>query len=419
MIAIVGKSEIKGQLTPPPSKSYAHRMLIAAALSGGKTVIKNLPDNSDVDATVRGLIALGAKITIKGDVAEVEAISGDIKSAEIDCGESGSTLRFLLPVAAVLGIKTRFTGHGRLPERPVKELVDTLRAHGAAVSGYKLPLTVSGAIKSGNYVIDGSVSSQYITGLLLALSFTDGESAVIIEGEAVSKPYIDITVEVLKAFNAVPVIKGNKFIINSGKGGRAGVLTVPADYSGAAFFAVMGAISGDVTIKGLKDKDPQGDAEIFNFLKAMGAEVKTEKGAIRVIKSKLNAIEAYCKDCPDIVPVLSVAAAFANGITVLSGVKRLKDKESDRIKAIIDLLARFGIRANFDGDALYIEGGNPIGSEAEGFGDHRIVMSAGVAATAAEGKTLINGAEAVGKSYPAFFGEINKLGGRAYVSTDD
>lgn len=402
---------LSGEVSAPPSKSYAHRLMIAAFLSGEKVKVKGVGESMDVTATLDALSALGAEYTREDSdvIISSRKVSG---RREVYCRESGSTLRFLVPVAASLGINANFTGEKRLMERPLGDLINTLNERGADIEGKE----VKGKLTAGEYRITAGVSSQYITGLLLALPLLDGDSEIILDGEAVSKGYIDITLDVLKLFSIDVERKANGFFV---KGNQK--YTVPTcdvvtegDYSGAAFTLTAGAIGPGVTVKGLTDSI-QGDGKIVEVLEKFGATVERGKERIRVEGGNLHGIDIDCENIPDLVQIISVAAAYAKGDTVLRNVDRLRIKESDRIEAVINSLSVAGIKAKYDSGNLYITGGEPKGGVFDGGNDHRTVMSCAILASRAKGESKVLGAEAVTKSYPAFFEDYRKLGGIADV----
>ncbi|MCH5154347.1 MAG: 3-phosphoshikimate 1-carboxyvinyltransferase [Clostridiales bacterium] len=405
-------SKILGEITAPPSKSYAHRLLIAAYLSGERVRVKNAGHSDDVLATDNALKSLGANIFIDDGAVTIERTAIP-NNATVDCKESGSTLRFLLPVAAALGIHSAFTGQGRLLSRPISGLVDALNERGAQIDG----LTVNGKLHHGEFIVPANVSSQYITGLLFALPLLSGDSSVIFDGAPVSTGYIDITLDVLNKFGISVEktacgynVKGNQ------KYKAPRDVTVEGDYSGAAFMVALGAICGDVTVKGLNPISLQGDAEIINVLKKFGANVCVQSDCVSVKKSELNAINIDCENIPDLVQILSVVAAFGKGVTILKNVNRLRLKESDRIAAITSQLNTAGIRCDYECDSLFIHGGLPIGGTFSGGDDHRTVMSASVLALGANGGSKVIGCEPVNKSYTEFFNDIIKLGGKVDVN---
>lgn len=407
---------IRGELTAPPSKSFAHRYMIAAFLSGGKCSVENVGDSDDVNFTLSAIKDLGAIVSRHGDAVEISGRK-TVEKAVVGCGESGSTLRFLIPVAAALGINAEFTGKGKLLSRPIDDLAYALSQGGAKLSGH----TVSGRLKSGEYRVNAGVSSQVITGMLFALSFIKGESRLILTGNIVSAGYIDITLEVLKEFGIQITRRENVFEISGGFDAAKIPTTcrTEGDWSGAAFPLAMAATGGAVTVKGLNFPSLQRDCVFLEILKNFGAWVKIEEtkdGAeITVKKGNLSAITADCENIPDLAQAISVVAAYADGVTVLRGVERLRLKESDRISAIIQTLGCAGIKAEHVGGEIKIYGGRPHGGKFYGGKDHRTVMSAAALAAGADGDSVIEDAEYYAKSYPEFIEDIKKAGGDGNV----
>ncbi len=399
-----------GQIVAPPSKSVAHRLLISAALKRGKTLIKNVGDSADVKATCSALSSLGAKIDLKGGNATVVGIENPIKNGVLDCNESGSTLRFLMPVACALGANATFTGSEKLLSRPSGVLLDQLSRHGITQSGW----TLNGKLRGGRFEIDATVSSQYITGLLLALPVLEQDSEIVMQGNAVSKDYINITLSALEKSGVVYEKSGNSIIIKGNQEYKLpNEVTVEGDWSGAAFPLTLGAISGEVTLLGVDINSKQGDKEIINVLKKAGAKVEISGNKITVKKGELI---GYCQDfenIPDLAPICAVLSACCKGESTFSGIERLKIKESDRVKTTLEILKSGGITAYERDGKIIIEGGDVKGGVYDGANDHRIVMSAAVLSAVASGDSIINGCEAVNKSYPNFFEDYNLLGGKA------
>lgn len=405
----VTPSVLSGEITAPPSKSYAHRYVIAAACRGKPVTIKNVGRCEDVIATVDCLKKAGADCDFYGDDFKFNSFT-PVNNVVLDCKESGSTLRFLMPICAALGIRAAFTGSKTLLGRPLKELVDTLNEHGADIESF----TVKGKIEKGEYKISGNVTSQYITGLLFALA-TIGGGKITVTGKIVSEPYIAMTVETLESFGADIENRGNVYEIKKGFGKAKENITVEGDYSGAAFFLTAAATGGKITVKGLKENSLQGDAEILSVLRKFGANVCVKGDSVTVEKRELNGITQDCDNIPDLVQIIAVAAAYAKGETRLKNVYRLKDKESDRIEAILKTLETAGIRADFDGRDLIIIGGKPKGGTFFTGNDHRSAMSAAILACYADGDSEIIGAESVTKSYPNFYKDFSALGGKCNV----
>ncbi len=404
-----------GTIEAPPSKSYLHRLIIAAFLSGGEVKIKTGELSEDAFATIGAVKSLGATVTTGEGYIEVKR-NADFKPQSpvtVFCGESGSTLRFLLPVAAALGIPATFKGKGRLLSRPTDALLTCMNSCGKVAEG----LNVTGKLKANDYVLDGSISSQYITGMLFALSFLGGGSLKIL-GEEVSRGYVDITLEVLEKFGVNTEKNGDTFYIKSGFSVKGGEFAPEGDWSGAAFMLSLGAVTGDVTVTGLSFPSGQGDVEILKILKAFGAETEASAHGVRVKAKALSGITVDLENIPDLAQTVAAVAAFAKGKTTLQSADRLRLKESDRIEAIIKTLGAAGIKAEYSigrGGTITVYGGSPVGARFSGGGDHRTVMSAAVLAAGAEGVSEICGAEAAAKSYPEFFNDMKRLGGKADV----
>lgn len=399
---------ISGCIEGIASKSFAHRALICACLAEGKSQIRINTTSADIEATVSCLENLGAKIEKSGTLYSVTPIEKIPESAAIDCGESGSTIRFLLPVICALGIKTQVSGSGRLPERPLSPLKEELIRMGASISD-AFPLDVSGKIIAGEFTMRGDVSSQFVTGLLMALSYLGGGKINLLP-PVQSRPYIDITLEVLRTFGADIKEENNTFYINSSplKGCD---FTVEADWSNAAFPLCMGA-----EVTGLNPRSTQGDKAIINVLKNMGAEIFENNGSYRADVSSLHGCKIDASDIPDAVPVIAAVAATAQGETVIYNAERLRIKESDRIQTTAHMIRSLGGDITETDDGMIINGRPMLpGGETPSFNDHRIAMAAAVAAVKCTGDVVIRNAEAVNKSYPAFFKDYNKLGGNARV----
>ena len=402
MNAIIRPHRLQGRVEIPSSKSCAHRLLIAAALADAPTEVRVNALNNDILATADCLRSLGADIerTDAGFlVRPIEAIGPEMRT--LNCGESGSTLRFMLPVAAALGANCTFIGAGRLPERPNRILTDALNAHGARTDNDLLPMRLSGRLSGGAYPIAGNVSSQYITGLLLALPMCEADSEIVLTTRLESAAYIDITLEALSSFGIRVDRTERGWRIPGGQRYRSpGSVAAEGDWSGAAFWLAANRIGSSIECLGLNDCSAQGDRVIVDMLGRLGGEIDVS-------------------DTPDLVPALAVAAAAHPGTTRITGAARLRIKESDRLRTVADLLRALGGSVDELDDGLIIRGGRPFsGGTVYGFNDHRIVMAAAVAATVAEGSVTITDAQAVNKSYPSFFDAFNALGGLAHVEPD-
>lgn len=404
-----------GEVTAISSKSDAHRLFIASALSDRPTFIRCNARSADITATVNCLNSLGADIKFVDGGISVKPIKEKRKSAVLDCNESGSTIRFLLPVAAALGTNTEFTGGGRLPERPLSPLREQMEAHGVVFSPINVfPVKINGEMTSGEFTIKGNISSQFITGLLFALPLLNGNSIINVIPPVESRPYIDMTLNTLKKFGITVTEKSNSFFIPGGqKYASPGTVESEGDWSNSAFFLTAGAVSGRVTVTGLDVSSVQGDKQILTILKEMGAEITVEQGSITVKKGDLHGIKIDARNIPDLVPIISVAAAAVNdGETVITGAERLKIKESDRLTAVYESLKALGVDISKTDDGLVINKTGIVGGGAvSGYNDHRMVMALSVLSAVSSGDIILRGAEAVNKSYPNFFEDFSSLGG--------
>ena len=407
---------LKGEVTPPPSKSQAHRLLICAALAVEPCSIVCNSVNDDIMATMRCLNALGADITYTSGLFDVKPISL-VKGGTLDCGESGSTLRFLMSVAAVLGADATFTGAGKLPQRPMGALTDVLAAHGMGFvrhSADELPVTCNGTLRGGEFSLPGNISSQYLTGLLFALPLASEDSVIEVTGGLTSASYIDMTIDALRIAGISVERRGNIFRIKGGQQYRMPArVVVEGDWSSAAFWVVAGVIGKHpLTICGMNNESLQGDSAIIDHLRGMGAFISIEDDKVIAMPSHLFGTELDCMDTPDLVPILSVAATVAQGTTVFTNVGRLRFKESDRLAAMKSVLSAFGIGSAVGEDTFTVYGGEPVAkATVDSFGDHRIAMSATVLSSVASGVTAIEGSGCVAKSYPSFFEDFAMLGG--------
>ncbi len=412
-----------GSIPAISSKSDAHRLLIAAALSDRETEILCNVLSEDIRATARCLAALGAKVAFSENRMRVHPIprteTAEGAPVTLDCGESGSTLRFLLPVVSALGKNGVFTGGGRLPQRPITELREAMEAHGVHFSEKgAFPIHTSGALKAREYTLRGDVSSQYVTGLLFALPLLSDDSTLRLLPPVESAPYIEMTLSSLMRFGIEVRREGHTYFIKGNQTYRSpGAVSVEGDWSNAAFFLTAGALGAPVTVTGLNPDSPQGDKAILEILRRMGAAVETAGESVTVSPGALHGIAQDMADIPDLAPIFSVAAAAARtGETAIQNAARLRLKESDRLAAIHRMLGSLGVSCTETAEGLLIPGGQSIsGGETSGFGDHRMVMAAAIASVLAEAPVTTDGAEAVEKSYPHFFEDFKRLGGMVDV----
>ena len=416
MIATITPAQLSGTIPAIASKSDAHRLLILAALSQGETRLRMEQRSEDIDATIDCLRALGALIEVLPDGVLVRGIEQPNENPLLDCGESGSTFRFLLPVAAALCVSARFTGGGRLPERPIGELMTVMQAHGVAFSAERLPSSTSGRLAGGAFSLPGNVSSQYLTGLLLALPLVAQDSTISLTTRLESAAYVDITLHALKRFGVRVSVENGVYAVSGGQTLQSpGECRVDGDWSNAAFFLAAGALGKPVTLTGLHLDSPQGDKAILDALRKFGALVETTADTVTVSPANLVGCTIDVSETPDLLPILAVLGAGASGETRLVNAARLRLKESDRLASVSAMLRALGGRVEEQPDALVITGGRLAGGTVESCRDHRIAMSAAIAAILCESSVTILGADAVKKSYPAFYHDLNQLGGHADV----
>ena len=416
MIARITPALLGGSIPAIASKSDAHRLLILAALSHGETRLIMEQRSEDIDATIDCLRTLGATIEILPEGVLVRGIEHPNENPLLDCGESGSTFRFLLPVAAVLCKQARFTGFGRLPERPIGELMHVMQAHGVAFSAERLPFTTTGRLTGGEFSLPGNVSSQYLTGLLLALPLTERDSTISLTTRLESAAYVEITLHALRRFGVRVRVGDGVYAVSCGQEIQSpGTLTVDGDWSNAAFFLAAGALGNPVTLTGLSLDSPQGDKAILYALRKFGAVVETTEHTVTVLPAQLVGCEIDVGETPDLLPILAVLGACAVGETRLVNAARLRLKESDRLASVSAMLRALGGTVTELPDALVITGGALSGGTVDSCRDHRIAMSAAIAAILCANEVTILGADAVKKSYPAFYTDYHKLGGYADV----
>lgn len=407
----VKKGALSGRVSAPVSKSAAHRLLICASLSDAPCTLYCRGTNEDIDATISCLRSLGAGIKHEEGTFYITPIKKVNKGQTLDCSESGSTLRFLLPLAASLGADASFIGKGRLPSRPLSPLYELMCENGVKMSEKGvMPLKCEGTLHGNYFKIDGGVSSQFITGLLLASPVMGDEVTVEITGRCESAPYIDITLSCLEKFG-IRAEKEQNTIKVSGKYISPGTLTVEGDWSSAAFWLTAGVLSskGEIAVADLSPDSPQGDKEVVSCLKMLGGRVEFDGECFVAYPSKLTGCTIDCADIPDLVPILSVAAAFAEGDTVFENISRLRAKESDRVEAVCTMLKGFGIDTYATENTLAVHGGAPRGTFVDSFSDHRIAMSGAILALSCGSQCIIKNADCVKKSYPDFFIDLEKL----------
>lgn len=434
MNVTITPAPLHGAVAAIPSKSDLHRLLICASLASdslGDTPI-HLPCpmlSRDVEATIRCLNALGATITYNSGGLTVVPIASSGQNVTLDCGESGSLYRFLVPLVCALRKTATFQLSGKLPQRPMDALWNALEAHCAVVTGKGTASpTVSGTLSPGRYEIPGDVSSQFVSGLLFALPLLGGDSEIFITGQIQSAGYIRMTLDALTAFSIKTTTTSSGYSVSGNQRYHAKNVPVPeGDWSNAAFWLCAAAInaaainaaainaaacSGGITVTGLNRNSGQGDKAVCDILRRLGATVSQSENAVTVHNGKLRGIAVDATDIPDLVPALAVVAAAASGVTTIQNIGRLRLKESDRVQTVCGLINALGGNARADENTMTITGNGVLsGGTYDAYQDHRIVMAAAVASTICKNPVTITNTQNVEKSYPNFFDDFAELGG--------
>jgi len=412
----IQRSDIKGSVNAPPSKSYTHRAIAIAALSK-KAVVTNPLISEDTKATIRACEAFGAVIEQKGDSLAIRGFDGKLKVPDnvIDVANSGTTLRIMTALSSLVDGTTVLTGDASIRTRPNTPLLNALNDLGAEAFSTRgngmAPLVVRGRMRGGRVHIDGSMSSQFISALLIACPFARHETTVMIKGELKSRPYVNITIDMLKDAGAKISAEGtNSFIIPPEQEYNMRSYNVPGDFSSASYMMAAGALCGEVTIRNLFPSE-QGDSALIGILREMGAHVRWDekKGEVKVSKGELRGITVDVGKTPDLVPTLAVLGAASEGTMTIENAEHVRYKETDRLHAMTVELKKMGVDITEEKDRLIIQGGAMRGAEVHGWDDHRIVMALAVAGMVA-GDTTIDTVESVSISYPGFFEDLEKIG---------
>jgi 3-phosphoshikimate 1-carboxyvinyltransferase len=417
-------SPLTGEFEAPPSKSYTHRAVILASLAAGESVIENPLLSDDTMYTVNACRCLGADIALESNRLLVTGTGGQIRVAtsknKIFAGNSGSTIRMVAPLAALSQTRVIFDGDDRLRQRPIGDLLSAFESLGVharslGTNGYP-PIEIQGGNFSGGEItINGQVSSQHISGLLMIAPCTGNGLKIRISDGLRSRPYIDVTLDVMRDFGVEAVNHDyTELLVKGGQEYKARDYRIEGDYSSAAYFLAAGGIGGKpVTVKNLKSGSAQGDRYLLNILSQMGCSIEYQKEQVKISRrDELKGITVDMGDYPDIVQTVAAVAAYARGKTEITNIGHLKFKETDRLGDTAAELGKMGIKINVTDDTMLVYGGKPKGTEIEAHHDHRMVMSLAVAALFAGGHSIINGAEAVTKSYPQFFADLAKLGAK-------
>ncbi|VVB89629.1 3-phosphoshikimate 1-carboxyvinyltransferase [uncultured archaeon] len=412
----IQKSEVKGTVNAPPSKSYTHRAIAIAALSK-KAQVNNPLISEDTKATIRASEAFGANVETRKDSLIVRGFDGKLKIPDnvIDVANSGTTLRIMTAVASLVNGATVLTGDASIRTRPNIPLLNAINDLGAEAFSTRAngmaPIVVRGKMRGGHVHIDGSMSSQFISALLIACPFAENETKVMIKGELKSRPYVNITIDMLKGAGAEIIAESpDEFTIPPEQEYDMKSYNVPGDFSSASYMMAAGALCGNVTIKNLYPSE-QGDSALIGILRKMGAQISWDetKGEVRVSKSRLKGITVDVGKTPDLVPTLAVLGAASEGTMAIENAEHVRYKETDRLHAMTVELKKMGVDITEEKDRLIIKGGSMKGAEVHGWDDHRIVMALAVAGMVAGG-TTIDTVESVSISYPGFFEDLKGIG---------
>ena len=417
MCVVISLSKLCGMVNVPPSKSFMHRAIFAAAMCSGNSILKNVVISEDILATLGAIEKLGASYKMVGKNLKIfgglnALLKPSKRLIEVDCSESGSTLRFLIPIAAAFGKNLMIKGRGRLLSRPIDSYINSFKEQNIVINkvdGEKL--YISGRLNAGTYFIDGKTSSQFVTGLLMALPNLYGTSRLKVKSDLCSKPYVNITLDVLKSFG-IDVFEGDReYIVNGIQRYRSRKYEIEGDYSQAAFFEVLGCVS-PICIGGLNFKSIQGDMQMLKLIKECGADIAWENGLLKVSPGRLRSFYVDVTNMPDLTPPIAILACMCKGRSVIDGISRLKFKESNRIVSVVNMLKNIGGRIAVEGDKMLIDGVNSFeGGVVDTYNDHRIAMAAAIAAVYSKKPITILRANSVDKSYPDFYKDYQSLGG--------
>jgi len=408
-------SYVKGEVNAPSSKSMTQRAIAAALLATDETTIFNPSGCDDSIAALNIAAALGAEIQTGLKKLKIRG-TGRIKEKKLSCGESGLAIRMFSPIAALYSDEITITGNGSLHKRPMSMIEDALLQLGAECDskGGFIPLKIKGPVKGGKCIVDGSISSQLLTGLLMALPLAAEDSEITVM-DLKSKPYIDMTLQILDKFG-IKVQNDNYklFRISGNQKYRSVSFEVESDWSGGAFLLVSGAVNGEITVNGLRPDSRQSDKAILTALDSAGAMMSIRENSVRISKSELRSFRFDATESPDLFPPLVVLAAYCKGVSIIKGVSRLAHKESDRANTLREEFGKLNINVELKGDTMLVTGGEPMGAQVDSHNDHRIAMAAAVAALRASDMVTIKDSQCVAKSYPEFFEDLRNLGATVY-----
>jgi len=415
VIVTINASNIAGSILAPASKSSMQRACAAALINSGETVISNPGKSNDDLAALEVIQKLGATITsINDNKLLIKGSDFTSRAREINCGESGLGLRMFAPIAALSNHEITLNGSGSLLERPMDFFDEIFPQLGIAIQSNngRLPIKIKGPLQPKNISIDGSLSSQFLTGLLMAYAKACSKPVSITVNNLKSKPYIDLTLQVLKHFGwQVENRNYQEFYFDRTTNHKPQTTnyTVEGDWSGAAFLLVAGAIAGDVIVEGPDPQSAQADKAIMDALKKSGANIFINENEISIQGKNLKAFDFDATDCPDLFPPLVALATYCKGTSAITGVSRLTHKESNRALSLKNEFGKLGVNILLQDDIMFIEGSKPVGAVVHSNHDHRIAMACAVAALQADGQTIIHDAEAINKSYPDFYDHLKML----------
>lgn len=405
-----------GSVTVPPSKSFAHRAIFAALLCRGKSVLKNVDLSNDVMSTLNVVEKLGSSYKFVNNVLEIygglnELLKFEKRLIEVECLESASTLRFLIPIALAFGKSVLIKVGKNLAQRPLQPYFDVFEKYDVTIKKSTNYIYISGQLKAGEYEIDCSLSSQFITGLLFALPNLAGESVIKITSRLPSKPYVNITLNVLENFGVNIFEDKNKYAIKGRQEYNSCEYEIEGDHSQAAFFEVLGCLN-PICIKGLNPNSIQGDAKMIELISRAGAGVEWENGVLKIRPGDLDGFCFDVENFPDLAPPIAVMACMCKGKSLIKGVSRLKFKESDRVSSIFNMIKSIGGNITYSNNCFCIKNVDRFsGGVVDSSHDHRIAMAASIAAAYSKNPIVILGAECVKKSYPGFYADYQSLGG--------
>ncbi len=413
-IAIKPIKKLNAEIECPKSKGYTNRALMIAALAKGTSRLRNALKSEDTEHMANALKKFGAEIKEEENLITVKGTEGKLKrtSSDLYVGNSGTTMRFLTAAATLAEGEVAITGDNRMNERPIQDLAEGLKQLGAEIKTEKgfPPVTTRGKLKGGNAKVSGKTSSQYLSAILMVAPYAEKDTEIEITDELTSKPFIDMTIDIMKSFGIKPENREyKKFTVKSGQKYTAKDYAVEGDYSNASYFFAAAAITkGKIKVTGINPESAQGDKKFLDLLERMGCKVKKGENWIQVTGSELKGIDADMNSMPDVAQTLAVVAAFAKGKTTIRNIGNLRIKETDRIKAMATELRKIGAKATETENGLIIEPGKLHGANIETYNDHRMAMSFAIAGLAIPGIT-IKGAECVSKTFPEFFNQLKKV----------